>query len=142
ACKRGPVRDGWPGRTFARRRGRVVRRRRLAWLWRCGVRRLDAALGGVSVVSFHVRAKGKDNQKAASSRRTPEYQRRGGRARQIRLVRSPPTRVDCPTLHAARMPLVGFREERAMCGIIGYVGGQEAEPLLVIALRRMEYHGY
>jgi glucosamine--fructose-6-phosphate aminotransferase (isomerizing) len=29
-----------------------------------------------------------------------------------------------------------------VCGIIGYVGGQEAEPLLVDALRRLEYRGY
>src|SRR5262249_22046769 len=36
----------------------------------------------------------------------------------------------------------GFREDRAMCGIIGYVGGQEAEPLLVDGLRRLEYRGY
>src|SRR5688572_20000718 len=29
-----------------------------------------------------------------------------------------------------------------MCGIVGYVGGQEAEPLLVDGLRRLEYRGY
>jgi glucosamine--fructose-6-phosphate aminotransferase (isomerizing) len=29
-----------------------------------------------------------------------------------------------------------------MCGIIGYVGGNEAEPLLVEGLRRLEYRGY
>src|SRR5262245_60333040 len=29
-----------------------------------------------------------------------------------------------------------------MCGIIGYVGAQEAEPILVEGLRRLEYRGY
>src|SRR5262249_28612116 len=29
-----------------------------------------------------------------------------------------------------------------MCGIVGYVGGNEAEPLLVEGLRRLEYRGY
>jgi glucosamine--fructose-6-phosphate aminotransferase (isomerizing) len=29
-----------------------------------------------------------------------------------------------------------------MCGIIGYIGAQEAEPILVEGLRRLEYRGY
>ena len=29
-----------------------------------------------------------------------------------------------------------------MCGILGYVGGREAEPILVNGLRRLEYRGY
>jgi glutamine---fructose-6-phosphate transaminase (isomerizing) len=29
-----------------------------------------------------------------------------------------------------------------MCGIVGYVGGKEAEPILVDGLRRLEYRGY
>src|SRR5262249_31677362 len=31
---------------------------------------------------------------------------------------------------------------RFMCGIIGYAGRREAEPLLVAGLRRLEYRGY
>ena len=29
-----------------------------------------------------------------------------------------------------------------MCGIVGYTGGQEASPVLVAGLRRLEYRGY
>jgi glucosamine--fructose-6-phosphate aminotransferase (isomerizing) len=29
-----------------------------------------------------------------------------------------------------------------MCGIVGYIGGQDAEPILVEGLRRLEYRGY
>ncbi|MED5587285.1 MAG: hypothetical protein VX581_00430 [Chloroflexota bacterium] len=29
-----------------------------------------------------------------------------------------------------------------MCGIVGYVGGQEAWPIVYEALRRLEYRGY
>ena len=29
-----------------------------------------------------------------------------------------------------------------MCGIVGYVGAQEAGPILIEGLRRLEYRGY
>src|SRR6266853_4197413 len=32
--------------------------------------------------------------------------------------------------------------DRIMCGIVGYVGFREAEPILVEGLRRLEYRGY
>ena len=34
------------------------------------------------------------------------------------------------------------QEEVIVCGIVGYTGGQEASPVLVAGLRRLEYRGY
>jgi glucosamine--fructose-6-phosphate aminotransferase (isomerizing) len=34
------------------------------------------------------------------------------------------------------------RKYKSMCGIMGYVGGREAEPILIGGLRRLEYRGY
>src|SRR3989304_4133175 len=32
--------------------------------------------------------------------------------------------------------------DTAMCGIMGYVGGQEAAPIIIDGLHRLEYRGY
>src|ERR671936_2365029 len=35
-----------------------------------------------------------------------------------------------------------FNDNNSMCGIIGYVGKQQAAPILLDGLRRLEYRGY
>ena len=34
------------------------------------------------------------------------------------------------------------KTERYMCGIVGYIGKQDAYPILIKGLRRLEYRGY
>ena len=38
--------------------------------------------------------------------------------------------------------LVGKRRNNCMCGIVGYVGTQQAAPILLEGLSRLEYRGY
>ena len=35
-----------------------------------------------------------------------------------------------------------FREDETMCGIVGYIGREEAAPILLDGLSRLEYRGY
>ena len=34
------------------------------------------------------------------------------------------------------------REDRQMCGIVGYVGSEQAAPILLHGLSKLEYRGY
>src|SRR5262249_36524822 len=38
--------------------------------------------------------------------------------------------------------ILKFHTGAAMCGIVGYTGPREAEPILIEGLRRLEYRGY
>ena len=39
-------------------------------------------------------------------------------------------------------PLAGHGVESLMCGIVGYVGEENAVPYLINGLRKLEYRGY
>ncbi len=68
------------------------------------------------------------------------------------LTKSPPwnqseARVGCPNWPRTRRnadsaPSLHTHELTPMCGIVGYVGKQEACPFLITGLRRLEYRGY
>ena len=38
--------------------------------------------------------------------------------------------------------LVGKRRNNCMCGIVGYTGDQQAAPILLAGLEKLEYRGY
>ena len=38
--------------------------------------------------------------------------------------------------------LVGKRRNNCMCGIVGYTGDQQAAPILLAGLEKIEYRGY
>src|SRR5689334_22650412 len=69
----------------------------------------------------------------------------------LRLATARAVRIDCDDSRRGGSPdargreaatPAGDMEGRAMCGIVGYIGSQEAEPVLVEGLRRLEYRGY
>ena len=37
---------------------------------------------------------------------------------------------------------MGIKEEKNMCGIVGYTGTQSAAPILLGGLKKLEYRGY
>ena len=55
----------------------------------------------------------------------------------LRLRRTPPSTPE----HACTSS-TGSREERPMCGIVGYIGRRDVAPLLLEGLQRLEYRGY
>ena len=55
--------------------------------------------------------------------------------------KSPAWHVKC-TLYLCKPLRFTFHGTVSMCGIVGYTGSREAEPILLEGLRRLEYRGY
>src|SRR4051812_48777714 len=51
------------------------------------------------------------------------------------------TIASCYT-RADRLSLIPTTEDSLMCGIVGYIGKQDATPIIIDGLGRLEYRGY
>src|SRR5512147_960909 len=79
---------------------------------------------------------------AAPGRSSSRAGRRSG-ARAAPRARTAPSRRSLTTPSARRAGHGSVPEgEQRMCGIVGYVGGRDAVPVILEGLRRLEYRGY